>query len=573
MAARRIQNAFRAKQAAAKAEANARAKANAEAKAKANAEAKAKANAEAKAAANKAAKLATLLNSYKNLTNDEKVRFTRNAQTKNLESIKKSVIELLRKKAANRKEQANKAAKNKANANRRRAFNKLLQEFPTATNNDKTEARARFNPSSRDQKPANISAIRAFLNIRTRTRKEAEEKKKQANKAEAEKRAEKKRKFLEGKKPIYTNTGSPGPRIKMQTNPVATNRKNPLFEKDTNENKKAAEKEAKAKLLLIAKGLQSMINRDIKNKAQFPKYKRLTEGIQGLQGSKKLQPLTQKEFENISANYERDKSARKIQEQVRARKTRLIAVRMKENIKPLKTALENEKLMMSREKKAATEKILLNALKNQNRSKLNQVKKIINNQRATVASLQTKKQAMLQNIKKLNKPAQNSFAGRISKADSAGLNVIRKEINQALQNKRGQNRRNLLPKAKSSNNIKRVLNINTKFRSEQFELAERVKKLIGQQDMKIGKVRSYLGSEWRRKINAARTREDLRMIEVRLYVREDMVKEINKLPDKIKESKKQKIKELRSYIVPYAQNIGLFKDKLAEIKGDISKMR
>lgn len=180
---------------------------------------------------------------------------------------------------------------------------------------------------------------------------------------------------------------------------------------------------------------------------------------------------------------------------------------------------------------------------------------------------------MLQNIKKLNKPAQNSFAGRISKADSAGLNVIRKEINQALQNKRGQNRRNLLPKAKSSNNIKRVLNINTKFRSEQFELAERVKKLIGQQDMKIGKVRSYLGSEWRRKINAARTREDLRMIEVRLYVREDMVKEINKLPDKIKESKKQKIKELRSYIVPYAQNIGLFKDKLAEIKGDISKMR
>ena len=578
MATRRIQNAFRAKQAAAKAEANAKAKANAEAKAKANAEAKAaaakaeanakaKANAEAKAAANKAAKLATLLNSYKNLTNDEKVRFTRNAQTKNLESIKKNIIELLRKKAANRKEQANKAAKNKANANRQRAFNKLLQEFSTATNNDKTEARSKFG------RGANVSAIRAFLNIRTRTRKEAEEKKKRANKAEAEKRAEKKRKFLEGKKPIYTNTGSPGPRIKMQTNPVATDRKNPLFEKDTNENKKAAEKEAKAKLLLIAKGLQSMINRDIKNKAQFPKYKRLTEGIQGLQGSKKLPPLTQKEFENISANYERDKSARKIQEQVRARKTRLIAVRMKENIKPLKTALENEKLMMSREKKAATEKILLNALKNQNRSKLNQVKKIINNQRATVASLQTKKQAMLQNIKKLNKPVQNTFVGRISKADSAGLNVIRKEINQALQNKRGQNKRNLLPKAKTSNNIKRVLNVNTKFRSEQFELAERVKKLIGQQDMKIGKVRSYLGSEWRRKINAARTREDLRMIEVRLYVREDMVKEINKLPDKIKESKKQKIKELRSYIVPYAQNIGLFKDKLAEIKGDISKMR
>ena len=307
MAARRIQNAFRAKQAAAKAEANAKAKANAEAKAKANAEAKAKANAEAKAkanaeakvAANKAAKLATLLNSYKNLTNDEKVRFTRNAQTKNLESIKKNIIELLRKKAANRKEQANKAAKNKANANRQRAFNKLLQEFSTATNNDKTEARSKFG------RGANVSAIRAFLNIRTRTRKEAEEKKKQANKAEAEKRAEKKRKFLEGKKkeltelatkggvlntesdfskqkfrvvigkltvknlekeynngnevaepfvnqvkndimekiaakkqePIYTNTGSPGPRIKMQTNPIATDRKNPLFEKVTMENK------------------------------------------------------------------------------------------------------------------------------------------------------------------------------------------------------------------------------------------------------------------------------------------------------------------------------------------------
>ena len=219
------------------------------------------------------------------------MRFTRNAQTKNLESIKKNIIELLRKKAANRKEQANKAAKNKANANRQRAFNKLLQEFSTATNNDKTEARSKFG------RGANVSAIRAFLNIRTRTRKEAEEKKKRANKAEAEKRAEKKRKFLEIKKneltklatekgvlntesdfskqkfrvviskltvknlekeynndnevaaepfvnqvkndimekakkkePIYTDTGSPGPRIKMQTNPVATTRKNPLFE-------------------------------------------------------------------------------------------------------------------------------------------------------------------------------------------------------------------------------------------------------------------------------------------------------------------------------------------------------
>ena len=175
----------------------------------------------------------------------------------------------------------------------------MLQEFSTATNNDKTEARSKFG------RGANVSAIRAFLNIRTRTRKEAEEKKKQANKAEAEKRAEKKRKFLEGKKneltklatkggvlntesdfskqkfrvviskltvknlekeynngnevaepfvnqvkndimekiaakkqePIYTNTGSPGPRVKMQTNPVATDRKNPLFEKVTMENK------------------------------------------------------------------------------------------------------------------------------------------------------------------------------------------------------------------------------------------------------------------------------------------------------------------------------------------------
>ena len=227
------------------------------------------------------------------------MRFTRNAQTKNLESIKKNVIELLRKKAANRKEQTNKAAKIKANANRQQAFNKLLQEFSTATNNDKTEARSKFG------RGANVSAIRAFLNIRTRTRKEAEEKKKQANKAEAEKRAEKKRKFLEGKKkeltelatkggvlntesdfikqkfrvviskltvknlekeynngnevaepfvnqvkndinekiaakkqePIYTNTGSPGPRIKMRINPVPKDRNNPLFEKVTMENK------------------------------------------------------------------------------------------------------------------------------------------------------------------------------------------------------------------------------------------------------------------------------------------------------------------------------------------------
>ena len=619
MAARRIQNAFRAKQAAAKAEANAeakakanaeaKAKANAEARAKANAEAKAKANAEAKAAANKAAKLATLLNSYKNLTNDEKVRFTRNAQTKNLISIKRNVIQLLRKKAANRKEQANATAKTKAVADRQRAFNKLLKKYPTATNDNKSEARDKFN------KKANISALNAFLNIRTRTKKEAEEK----------------------KKPVYINTGSPGPRIKMQTNPVATDRNNPLFEKVTMENKsrlisainalkqlppknktifkgrletafknqnlnkmkaiknealaankaiqgKKAVEKAKAKLLLVAKGLQSMINRNIKDKSQFPKYKRLTEGIRGLQGSNTIPPLTQKEFENISANYQRDKSARKIQEKVRARKAGLIAVKMKENIKPLKTALENEKLMMSREKKAATEKILFNALKNQNRSKLNQVKKIINNQRVTVTSLQAKKQAMLQNIKKLNKPAQNSFVGRIPKADSAGLNMIRKEINQALRNKQEQNKRKLLPKAKSSNNLKKPFNkmsnkagkpnISQKFRSYQLALAARAQKLIKQQDREFGKVRSYVGSKWKGIIEReTRTDLGLQRIDVSLRAREDMVKQINDLPDKIKESKKQKIKELRSYIVPYGQDVSLFKDKLAEITGNISKMR
>ena len=558
------------------------------------------------------------------------MRFTRNAQTKNLNSIKRNVIQLIRKKAGNRKQQANAAAETKAVADRQRAFDNLLKKYPTATNDNKTEARARFNPSSRDQKPANISALKAFLNIRTRTRKEAEEKKKLANKAEAEKRARKKREFLDRKKPIYTNTGSPGPQIKMRTNPIPRDRNNPLFEKVTTENKKplisainslkqlpqrnktifkgrleaafknqnlnkmkaiknealaankaiqgkkAAEKEAKAKLLLVAKGLQSMINRNIKDKAQFPKYKRLTEGIRGLQGSNTIPPLTQKEFENISANYQRDKSARKIQEKVRARKAGLIAVKMKENIKPLKTALENEKLMMSREKKAATEKILFNALKNQNRSKLNQVKKIINNQRATVTSLQAKKQAMLQNIKKLNKPAQNSFVGRIPKADSAGLNMIRKEINQALRNKQEQNKRKLLPKAKSSNNIKRSLNklnISREFRSYQLALAARAQKLIKQQDRETGKVRSYLGSKWRKEINNAKTKEGLRMIDTELYVREDMVKQLDNLPDKIKESKKQKIKELRSYIVPYDQSARLFIPKLAEITGNISKMR
>ena len=65
---------------------------------------------------------------------------------------------------------------------------------------------------------------------------------------------------------------------------------------------------------------------------------------------------------------------------------------------------------------------------------------------------------MLQNIKKLNKPAQNSFVGRIPKADSAGLNMIRKEINQALRNKQEQNKRKLLPKAKSNKNLKKPFN-------------------------------------------------------------------------------------------------------------------
>ena len=603
MATRRIQNAFRAKQAAAKAEANAKAKANAEATAKANAEARAKANAEAKAV-----------------------------------------------------------------ADRQRAFNNLLKKYPTATNDNKTEARARFN------KQANISVLNTFLNIRTRTRKEAEEKKKLANKAEADKRSKAKElenlfsKYdtimgnnsdwpiskklvrqqykkgkslanikadlngmieLKKKEPVYINTGSPGPRKNMQTNPIPRDSNNPLFEKVTTENKKplisainslkqlpqrnktifkvrledafknqnlnkmkaiknealAANKtiqgkkaveKAKAKLLLVAKGLQSMINRNIKDKSQFPKYKRLTEGIRGLQGSNTIPPLTQKEFENISANYQRDKSARKIQEKVRARKAGLIAVKMKENIKPLKTALENEKLMMSREKKAATEKTLFNAFKNQNRSKLNQVKKIINNQRATVTSLQAKKQAMLQNIKKLNKPAQNSFVGRIPKADSAGLNMIREEINQALRYKQERNKRKLLPKAKSSNNIKRTLNklnISREFKSSQSALATRAQKLIGQQDMKTAKVRLYLGSKWQKKINNAKTREDLRMIGTELYVREDIVKQLDNLPGEIKKSKKQKINELRSYIVPYLQSAQLFIPKLAEITGNISKMR
>ena len=541
MATRRIQNAFRAKQAAAKAEANAkaksnaeaRAKSNAEAKAKANAEARAKANAEAKAAANKAAKLATLLNSYKNLTNDEKVRFTRNAQTKNLNSIKRNIIQLLRKKAGNRKQQANAAAETKAVANRQRAFDNLLKKYPTATNDNKTEARARFN------KQANISALKAFLNIRTRTRKEAEEKKKLANKAEADKRSKAKelenlfskydtimgnnsgwpirknlvrQQYKKGKsladikaelnvmvefkkkKPVYTNTGSPGPQKKMQTNPVATVRNNPLFNVNP-------EKFGKFKSLVSQKQL-AFIN-----------------------------PTKRKGIEGQLNQAYKEKSQEKWNKSV--------------------------KVLIDAQKE---DRILRNAAA---KNKVN-------------SALKTRKQAMLQNIKKLNKPVQNSFVGRIPKADSAGLNMIRKEINQALRNKQEQNKRKLLPKAKSSNNIKRTLNklnISREFRSYQLALAARAQKLIKQQDRETGKVRSYLGSKWRREINNAKTKEGLRMIDTELYVREDMVKQLDNLPNKIKESKKQKIKELRSYIVPYDQSARLFIPKLAEITGNISKMR
>ena len=534
MAARRIQNAFRAKQAAAKAEANS------EAKAKANAEAKAKANAEAKAAANKAAKLATLLNSYKNLTNDEKVRFTRNAQTKNLNSIKRNVIQLIRKKAANRKEQANKAAETKAVANRQRAFDNLLKKYPTATNDNKTEARARFN------KQANISALKAFLNIRTRTRKEAEEKKKLANKAEADKRSKakelenlfskydtimgnnsgwpirkklvrqqyKKGKSLAGikaelnvmiefkkKEPVYTNTGSPGPRKKMQINPIPLVRNNPLFNV---------------------------------NPEQFGKFKSLVSQKQ----LAFINPTKRKGIEGQLNQAYKEKSQEKWNKSV--------------------------KVLIDAQKE---DRILRNAAA---KNKVN-------------SALKVRKNAMLQNIKKLNKPAQNSFVGRIPKADSAGLNMIRKEINQALRNKQEQNKRKLLPKAKSNKNLKKPFNklsnkagkpnISQKFRSYQLALAARAQKLIKQQDREFGKVRSYVGSKWKRIIEQTRTDLGLQRIDVSLRAREDMVKQINELPDKIKEAKNQKIKELRSYIVPYGQDISLFKDKLAEITGNISKMR
>ena len=496
MAARRIQNAFRAKQAAAKAEANA--KANAEAKAKSNAEARAKANAEARAKAN-------------------------------AEATAKSNAEA------------------KAVANRQRAFNNLLKKYPTATNDNKTEARARFNPSSRDQKPANISALKAFLNIRMRTRKEAEEKKKQASKAEADKRSKAKelenlfskydtimgnnsgwpirknlvrQQYKKGKsladikaelnvmvefkkkKPVYTNTGSPGPQKKMRINPVATVRNNPLFNV---------------------------------NPEQFGRFKSLVSQKQ----LAFINPTKRKGIEGQLNKAYKEKSQEKWNKSVK-----VLIEAQKEDI------------------------ILRNAAA---KNKVN-------------SALKVRKNAMLQNIKKLNKPAQNSFVGRIPKADSAGLNNIRKEINQALRNKQVQNKRKLLPKAKSSNNLKKPFNkmsnkagkpnISQKFRSYQLALAARAQKLIKQQDREFGKVRSYVGSKWKGIIEReTRTDLGLQRIDVSLRAREDMVKQINDLPDKIKESKKQKIKELRSYIVPYGQDVSLFKDKLAEITGNISKMR
>ena len=461
------------------------------------------------------------------------MRFTRNAQTKNLNSVKRSVIELVRKKAGNRKQQANAAAETKAVAKRQRAFNNLLKKYPTATNNEKTEVRAKFN------RKANISALKAYLNIRTRTRKEAEEKKKLANKAEADKRSKAKElenlfsKYdtimgnnsgwpstkklvrqqykkgkslanikaelndmieLKKKEPVYTNTGSPGPRKKMQINPVATTRNNPLFNVNL-------EKFGRFKSLVSPKQL-AFIN-----------------------------PTKRKRIESQLNQAFTEKSQEKWNKSVK-----VLIDAQKEDI------------------------ILRNAAA---KNKVN-------------SALKVRKNAMLQNIKKLNKPAQNSFVGRIPKADSAGLITIRKEINQALRNKQVQNKRKLLPKAKSSNNIKRALNklnISQEFRSSQSALATRARKLIGQQDKKTAKVRIYLGSKWQKEINNAKTREDLRMIGTELYVREDIVKQLDNLPPEIKKSKKQKINELRSYIVPYLQSARLFIPKLAEITGNISKMR
>ena len=435
----------------------------------------------------------------------------------------------------------------------------MLKKYPTATNDNKTEARARFNPSSRDQKPANISALKAFLNIRMRTRKEAEEKKKLANKAEADKRSKAKelenlfskydtimgnnsgwpirknlvrQQYKKGKsladikaelnvmvefkkkKPVYTNTDSPGPQKKMRINPIPRDRNNPLFEKVTTENKKP--------LFNV-------------NPEKFGRFKSL---------------VSQKQLAFINSTKR----------------------------KSIEGQLNQAYKEKSQEKWNKSVKVLIDAQK-ENRTLRNAAAKNKVN-----SALKVRKNAMLQNIKKLNKPAQNSFVGRIPKADSAGLNNIRKEINQALRYKQEQNKRKLLPKAKSSNNLKKPFNkmsnkagkpnISQKFRSYQLALAARAQKLIKQQDREFGKVRSYVGSKWKGIIEReTRTDLGLQRIDVSLRAREDMVKQINDLPDKIKESKKQKIKELRSYIVPYGQDVSLFKDKLAEITGNISKMR
>ena len=500
MATRRIQNAFRAKQAAAKAEANTKAKSNAEARAKANAEARAKANAEARAKANAEA------------------RAKANAEAK-------------------------------AVAKRQRAFNNLLKQYPTATNNEKTEARAKFNMNARAKfnMNATILALNRYLKKRTRTRKEAEEKKKLANKAEADKRSKAKelenlfskydtimgnnsdwpiskklvrQEYKKGKslanikvelngmierkkkEPVYTNTGSPGPRKKMQINPVATVRNNPLFNVNLEKFGRFKSLVSPKQLAFInptkRKGIESQLNQAFKEKSQE-------------KWNKSVKVLIEAQKEDI---------------------------------------------------------ILRNAAA---KNKVN-------------SALKVRKNVMLQNIKKLNKPAQNSFVGRIPKADSAGLITIREEINQALRNKQVQNKRKLLPKAKSNKNLKKPFNklsnkaekpnISPKFRSFQSALATRAQKLIGQQDREFGKVRSYFGSEWKGIIERkTKTLMGLQRIDLSLRAREDIVKQLDNLPKKIKESKKQKIKELRSYVVPYGQDISLFGDKMAEITGNISKMR
>ena len=491
------------------------------------------------------------------------MRFTRNAQTKNLNSIKRNVIQLLRKKAGNRKQQANAAAETKAVANRQRAFDNLLKKYPAATNDNKTEARARFNPSSRDQKPANISALKAFLNIRTRTRKEAEEKKKLANKAEAEKGARKKREFLDRKKRELTELATKGGVLNTESD-FSKQKFRVVISKLTAKN---LEKLYNNNGNELADSLVNQVKNDIKEKIATKKR----EPIYTNTGS----PGPQKKMQTNPVAYIRNNPLFNVNPGQFGRFKSLVSQKQLAFInqtkrKGIEGQLNQAYKEKSQEKWNKSVKVLIDAQKEDRILRNAAAKNKVN------SALKARKQAMLQNIKKLNKPAQNSFVGRIPKADSAGLNMIRKEINQALRNKQEQNKRKLLPKAKSSNNIKRSLNklnISREFRSYQLALAARAQKLIKQQDRETGKVRSYLGSKWRKEINNAKTKEGLRMIDKELSVREDMVKQLDNLPNKIKESKKQKIKELRSYIVPYDQSARLFIPKLAEITGNISKMR